>query len=106
MDLGSVLRITGIAAVSIVAIAWLVASFAGSPGVRSRVAWVGTCGLYLALATLFLNLTRNAWQADNTLVWLAFGFLLGIFASGFCVSLVKTVGAFMSARAAGDHATH
>ncbi len=106
MDLDSTLRIVGIAAVSILAIGWLVVSFARSDTVQSRVAWIATCALYLALAVLFTNLSRRAWEAENYVVLAAFGFLLGVFASGFLVSLVKTAGAFARGRASGSHATH
>jgi hypothetical protein len=106
MDLDSTLRIVGIAAVSILALGWLVVSFARSASVQSRLAWIATCALYLALAVLFTNLCRRAWHAENWFVLAAFGLLLGIFLGGFAVSLVKTVRAFWSAGASGEHATH
>ena len=73
---------------------------------QSRLAWIATCALYLALAVLFTNLCRRAWYAENWFVLAAFGLLLGVFAGGFLVSLVKTVVAFSRARAGGEHATH
>lgn len=106
MDLDAALRVVGIASVSILAIGWLAVSFTRSHAVQSRVSWIAACALYLALATLFTSLTRRAWEADFTLGLVAFGFLLAVFASGFVVSLVKTVAAFWRGRSASGHATH
>ena len=106
MDLDSALRIVGISAVSILAIGWLVVSFARSDSVQSRMAWIAACALYLALAVLFTNLCRRAWEAESWFVLAAFGLLLGVFVGGFAVCLVKTARAFSSARAGGGHATH
>ncbi len=98
MEIDVVLRTVGIASVSILAIGWLVTSLARSESVQSRVSWVAACALYLALATLFTNLTRRAWEADNTLALVAFGFLLFVFVSGFLVSLFKTGAALLRGR--------
>ncbi len=106
MELDSALRIVGFASVAVVVVAWLTVSLSRSAHVQARVSWIAACGLYLALACLFASLSRRAWEADNLLVLVAFGFLLAVFAGGFLVSVVKTALAFARGRGGDPHATH
>ena len=106
MELAAAIKFVGFGAVAVLVLSWLVVSFARSDQVQARVSWLAATCLYLALASLFLSLCMRAWEEDAMLVLVAFGFLLFVFVSGFCVSLVRTLGAFLRSGSAGSHATH
>ena len=101
------ISIAGYAGAAIAVIAWLFVSFAAPSPRRTVVEWVGACGLYLALVSLFTNLALRAQQSGSTAALVAFGFLLALFGSGLVVSLVQTLLAFRgpNGRASAD-ATH
>ena len=101
------ISIAGYAGVTLVVIAWLFVSFAAPSPRRTVVEWIGACGLYLALVSLFTNLSLRAQESGSTAALVAFGFLLALFGSGLVVSLVQTLLAFRgpSGRASAD-ATH
>ncbi len=88
-------------------LAWLFVSFTDPSPKRTVVEWFGACGLYLALVSLFTNLSLRAQESGSTAGLVAFGFLLALFGSGLVVSLVQTLLAFRapSGRASAD-ATH
>ena len=79
---------TGVAALGLVVVAWLVVSFSEPTPRRAVVEWLGATGLYLALASLFAHLVAQAWEEDSTVALVGFGFLLFLFVTGGLVSLV------------------
>ena len=101
------IAITGYVGLAIVVTAWLVVSFTAPGARRTVVEWLGTCGLYLALVSLFTNLSLRAQESGSTAAVLAFGFLLALFGSGLVVSLVQALLAIRgpTGRASAD-ATH
>jgi hypothetical protein len=90
----SLLKMVGIASLSLLVIAWLAVSLLAPGKARSRVAWVAATCLYLVLLCLFLNLFQNAVREESLLGMIAFGFLGVVFLCGVVVSAVKTVGQF------------
>lgn len=103
----SPLALVGIASVAVLVVGWLVVSFAAPGRTRSRVAWIATAAMYVALWCLFASLVRDAWREDRILPLVAFGFLLVVFTGGLGISLVRTAQAFRGeGRDAGSHATH
>ena len=104
-DLGPI-AIVGIGAFSVVLLLWLVISFREPGPGRILLEWLGATHLYVALGALFLSLVLDA-RADESLVReIAFGFLLLVFALGFCVSLVNTLRAIGGGGDSSDGATH
>ena len=101
------ISIAGYVGAALVAIAWLFVSFAAPSPRRTVVEWIGACGLYLALVSLFTNLSLRAQATGSTAALVAFGFLLALFGSGLVVSLVQILLAVRgpSSRASAD-ATH
>jgi hypothetical protein len=101
------LSLLGYSGVAVVVLAWLVVSFTAPSRMRSIVEWVGACGLYLALVSLFTHLALRAQASGSTAALVGFGFLLALFSSGLVVSLVQTLLAFRtSSRLTTDSATH
>jgi hypothetical protein len=90
----SLLKMVGIASLSLLVIAWLAVSLLAPGKARSRVAWVAATCLYLVLLCLFLNLFQNAVREESLLGMIAFGFLGAVFIGGLVVSAVKTVAEF------------
>jgi len=81
----------GYAGVGMLIAAWLFVSFSQPSPKRVLVEWFGTCGLYLALVSLFVSLSLRAQESGSTPALVAFGFLVALFGSGLVVSLVQTV---------------
>jgi hypothetical protein len=97
----------GYASLAVLVLGWLVVSFAAPGRVQSRVAWIATLALYVALWCLFASLVRDAWREDRELPLIAFGFLLVIFTGGLGISIVRTAQAFRGGeRKSESHATH
>jgi hypothetical protein len=90
------LGVTGRVGVLLVIIAWLVVSFSAQSNRRAVIEWLGACGLYLALVSLFTNLSLLARESGSTVALVGFGFLLALFGSGLIVSLVQTALAIRS----------
>ena len=80
----AILKIVGFSAVGLLVLGWLVTSFLPEGPGRMRVARLASIALYLALASLFTNLTQNAWADDRTALLIPFGFLWVVFIAGFC----------------------
>jgi hypothetical protein len=101
----AILKIVGFSAVGLLVLGWLVLSFMAEGRARNLLARLSSAALYLALASLFTNLTQGAWADDRTVLLIPFGFLWLVFMAGFLVSLVKWLGEL---RGKGDaaHATH
>ena len=106
----SVIAIMGYAGVALLILAWLFVSLSAPSPRRVVVEWLGACGLYLALVSLFTSLSLRAQASGSTAALLAFGFLLALFGSGFVVSLVQTLLAFRepgrATSSAASSATH
>ena len=99
--------IAGGVGVALAVIAWLFVSFAAPSPKRTVVEWIGACGLYLALVSLFTRLSMRASESGSTAALVAFGFLLALFGSGLVVSLVQTALALRSPGAGRSvNATH
>lgn len=107
MEASAIAKIVAWSGFGVVVVAWLTASFVAREPLRTRVAWIGATGLYLAIGGLFASLFIRFWNEGNTFVWLAFALLLALFGSGLCLAVVRTVGAFRAGGGrAGGHATH
>src|SRR5437870_8087026 len=88
------LGVPGRVGVLLVVLAWLVVSFTTPSSRRAVVEWLGACGLYLALVSLFTNLSLLARESGSTAALVGFGCLIALFGSGLVVSLVQTLLAF------------
>ncbi|MBW1684076.1 MAG: hypothetical protein JRS35_03355 [Deltaproteobacteria bacterium] len=83
----SAIGIVGFGTVGVFVVLWLVISFSQPSPRRDVLEWLAASCLFLALATLFLNLVL---EAESTLARVAFGFLQFLFSAGCVVSLVNT----------------
>jgi hypothetical protein len=104
-DLGPI-GVVGCGAFAVVLLLWLVISFSAPGRGRSLLEWLGATHLYVALGALFLKLVLDARADESLLREIAFGFLLFVFALGFCVSLVNTLRALTGGGDGSDGATH
>lgn len=102
----SILGWTGAAAVAVVVVAWLAASFQAPGRARVITAWLGTLGLYVALLSLFASLLRRSLAADSTAGLIGFGFLATMFAIGLVVALYKTLVSLRGDGSGDASATH
>ncbi len=93
LGLGPVAAV-GFAGLAVLLVGWLVVSFSEPGPRRTRLEWISTSGMYLALAMLFLNLTLRARDAESTAAAVAFGFLFVVFGGGLAISCVQTLLAF------------
>ena len=101
------IAIAGYLGVALVVVAWLFVSFSAPGPRRAVIEWVGACGLYLALVSLFTRLSMRASESGSTAALVAFGFLLALFGSGLVVSLVQTALAIRSPGGSSSvNATH
>lgn len=100
------LKLVGATGAAVLVVGWLAVSFLRPGLTRSRVAWVAATGMYLAFVAFFSSLFLRAREADSLAASVAFGFLLAMFAAGFVLSLIQTVGSFRGASAGESHATH
>ena len=87
----SLIGIVGFGAVAVVVVAWLIVSFTQPSPRRTIIEWVATVGMYVALLSLFVNLSLRAQEAGNTFALVAFGFLVLLFAVGLGMALVQLV---------------
>jgi hypothetical protein len=74
-----------------VLIGWLIVSFSPPGPRRERVEWVAACGLYVVLVSIFTAFALVARAGGNSVVLVAFGFLVLFFSSGFAVCLTRTL---------------
>jgi len=102
----STIAIAGVSALAVGVISWLVVSFITPGPRREKIEWIGTCGLYVALLMLFVNLLRRALEADSTAGLVAFGFLAALFGTGLILSFALTVRAFRSPHHANQSTTN
>jgi hypothetical protein len=102
----SILKVVGFTALGLLGLGWLVVSFL-PPGRSQRLlARLAAAAMYLALACLFTQLTQDNWAKGRALLFVPFGFLLGVFVTGFFVTLVKWVQELGSAGESAASATH
>lgn len=102
----AILKIVGFGSVALLVLGWLIVSFQKEGAGRARLSRLSSAFLYLALVSLFTNLTQDAWEAGRWALVVPFGFLLGVFVSGFAVSVVKFIGQLTGGQGEGAHATH
>jgi len=95
------LHLVGAIAVGLLVLGWLVVSFSAPGRRRTVIEWISATVMYIALLALFINLVKNALEADNTVALVAFGFLCFLFGGGLLVSIYRTIAA---ARGAEDSA--
>ncbi len=100
------IAIAGYAGLALLILAWLVVSFSAPSPRRAIVEWLGACGLYLALVSLFTSLSLRAQASGSTAALVAFGFLLALFGSGLVVSLVQMLLAVRTPGRLSTDATH
>ena len=96
----------GFTGLGVLVLAWLIASFAAPSPRRVFVEWLGTCGMYVALLSLFVHLSLRAQEEGSTAALVAFGLLVALFASGLAVALVQTLLSMRSPSAAASSATN
>lgn len=96
----------GYGGLALLLLGWLIASFAAPSPRRVIVEWLGTCGMYVALLSLFVSLTLRAQQEGSTAALVAFGVLVALFASGLAVALVQTAISMRAPRAEASSATN
>jgi hypothetical protein len=93
----AILKAVGFAALGLLALGWLAVSFQAPGRTRQLTARLASAAMYLALACLFTHLVQGNWEKGRAFLYVPFGFLLGVFVIGFCVSLVKWAGELGSA---------
>lgn len=102
----AILKAVGFSAVGLLVLGWLVVSFL-APGRSQRLAArLSAAALYLALVCLFTQLTQENFAKGRAILYVPFGFLLGIFVTGFFWTLVKWVRELGSAGESSASATH
>ena len=85
----AILKAVGFTALGLLVLGWLAVSFQAPGRARQLTARLASAALYLALACLFTHLVQENWEKSRAFLYLPFGFLLGIFTVGFCLSLIK-----------------
>lgn len=84
-------EVIGFVGLAVLVTGWLVVSFT-LPGLRrERIEWISTCGMYLALLSLFAHLCLRAIERDSHAATAAFGFLWIFFSIGLVICLTQTV---------------
>ena len=84
----SPIAIIGIAALAVLAVAWVVVSFSAASRRRSVVEWVAATALYVFLLTIFVRGLLWARGADSIAGLIGFGFLCVFFGSGMTVCAI------------------
>ena len=105
MELSPFVLIGG-GAVAVLVVGWLVVSFTEPSPKRAIVEWLSAAAMYVALLTLFVNLSLRAIAEDSTLGLVAFGFLATLFAGGVLVTTYRTLAAIRGAGDSGPSATN
>ena len=102
----AILKIVGFGSVALLVLGWLIVSFLKEGAWRARLSRLSSAFHYLALVSLFTNLTQEAWEAGRWVLVVPFGFLLCVFVSGFGVSVVKFIGQLVGGQGESAHAIH
>ena len=79
----------GYSRLGVLVVAWLAVSFSQPGPRRAVVEWLGACGMYVALLSLFTNLLGRALESDSLVGTIAFGFLVSFFAMGLVLCVVQ-----------------
>jgi hypothetical protein len=79
----------GYTGLGVLVVGWLVVSFSPPGPRRAVVEWLGACGMYLALLSLFLHLLGRALESDSTVGLIAFGFLVVFFGVGLVLCVAQ-----------------
>lgn len=85
----AILKMVGFTALGLLVLGWLAVSFQAPGRARQLTARLAAAALYLALACLFTHLVQENWEKGRALLYVPFGFLLGVFTAGFFLTLVK-----------------
>jgi hypothetical protein len=85
----AILKAVGFTALGLLVLGWLAVSFQAPGRARQLTARIASAVMYLALACLFTHLVQENWEKGRAFLFVPFGFLLGVFVIGFCLSLVK-----------------
>ena len=101
----AILKLIGFTAVGALVVAWLTVSFSDGRR-RMLLARVGAGFLYVALTCLFVHLVQTNWEKGRIVLVVPFGFLLGVFIAGFCLTLVKLRKELGGAGPGAESATH
>jgi hypothetical protein len=101
----AILKLIGFSAVGALVLAWLAVSFTGGRG-RMLLARSGAALLYVALGCLFIHLVQQNWEKGRIVLVVPFGFLLGVFVAGFCLTVVKLAKELGGAGPGAESATH
>jgi hypothetical protein len=85
----AILKAVGFTALGLLVLGWLAVSFQAPGRARQLTARIASAVMYLALACLFTHLVQENWEKGRAFLFVPFGFLLGVFVIGFCLSLAK-----------------
>ena len=97
---------TGCVGLLVLVAAWLVVCFS-QPGPRRAVGeWLGACGMYVALLSLFIHLLGRALESSSTVGLIAFGFLAVFFSAGLVLCVVQMAMSFQGPRKQASSATN
>jgi hypothetical protein len=102
----AILKAVGFTALGLLVLGWLVVSFLAPGRTQRLAARLSAAALYLALACLFTQLTQQNFAKGRAFLFVPFGFLLGIFVTGFFWTLVKWVRELATAGDSSASATH
>jgi len=106
LDDVAILKAVGFTAAGALVLGWLVVSFLPAGRTQRLAARLSAGAMYLALACLFTHLTQENWEKGRAILFVPFGFLLGVFVAGFFLTLVKWVRELGSAGESAASATH
>lgn len=85
----AILKTVGFSALGLLVLGWLVVSFQSPGRVQQLTARFASLLMYVALACLFTHLVQENWEKGRAVLYIPFGFLLGVFLLGTCLTLVK-----------------
>jgi hypothetical protein len=106
MEIFPLLPSVGYTGLAVLVLTWLVVSFTQPSPRRAVVEWIGACGMYVALLSLFGHLLGRALASDSTIGAIAFGFLVIFFGVGLVLCLVQTAMSVRGPRETAISATH
>ena len=102
----AILKAVGFTALGALVLGWLGVSCLPAGRAQRLTARIAAAAMYLALACLFTQLTQDNWEKGRAILYVPFGFLLGVFVAGFFVTLVKWTQELTSAGSSSASATH
>ena len=97
---------TGYTGLGVLVAAWLVVSFSKPGPRRDIVEWLGACGMYVALLSLFIHLLGRALDSSSTVGLIAFGFLAVFFSTGLVLCVVHMAMSLRGPRKEASSATN